>query len=48
MTDNRVFRKALSKGEAVAELQRCAGKQFDRQVVEVFFDVLGAEQVIAH
>ncbi|MDD5370195.1 MAG: HD domain-containing protein [Anaerolineaceae bacterium] len=48
MTDDRVFRKALSKREAVAELQRCAGKQFDRQIVEVFFAVLGAEQVIAH
>lgn len=48
MTDDRVYRRALSQSEAIAELKRCAGKQFDRQVVEVFFDVIGAEKVAIH
>lgn len=40
MTDERVFRKARSHEEAVAELKRCAGKQFDYRVVEAFFELI--------
>ena len=36
MTHERAYRKALSREEAVAELRRCAGTQFDPAVVEVF------------
>jgi putative nucleotidyltransferase with HDIG domain len=43
MTDNRVYRKARSKDEAIEELRRCAGRQFDRDVVDVFFDVIHSE-----
>ncbi|MFQ5596233.1 MAG: GAF domain-containing protein, partial [Anaerolineae bacterium] len=40
MTSNRPYRRAMSHAEAVAEIQREAGKQFDPQVVEVFLQVL--------
>jgi HD-GYP domain-containing protein (c-di-GMP phosphodiesterase class II) len=40
MTDERVYRKACSHAEAVAELQHCAGTQFDPEVVEAFLRVL--------
>ncbi len=34
MTSTRSYRKALSVDEAVAELRRCAGRQFDPRMVE--------------
>ncbi len=40
MTDDRVFRKARSHDEAVAELRRCSGKQFDQKVVDAFFEMI--------
>lgn len=36
MTHPRVFRDALSPGEALQELDRCAGSQFDPVVVDLF------------
>ncbi len=47
MIDDRVYRKARTHAEAVAELRRCAGTQFDPQVVEAFLRVLerGAQPV---
>ncbi|SFR08089.1 PAS domain S-box protein [Desulfoscipio geothermicus] len=36
MTNDRPYRKALSREEAIAELQRCAGTQFDPKLVELF------------
>jgi putative nucleotidyltransferase with HDIG domain len=36
MTSRRNYRKNLSMAEAVAELQRCSGSQFDSRIVEVF------------
>lgn len=38
MTSNRPYRPALSPVAAVAELERCAGAQFDPEVVEVFVE----------
>ncbi len=38
--DERPYKKAGSHEEAVAELKRCAGTQFDPQVVEAFLRVL--------
>lgn len=40
MTSERPYRKALSREQAVAELNRCAGKQFDPELVGVFLKVL--------
>jgi HD-GYP domain-containing protein (c-di-GMP phosphodiesterase class II) len=34
MTTDRSYRSALSRDAAAAELQRCAGSQFDPRVVE--------------
>jgi HD-GYP domain-containing protein (c-di-GMP phosphodiesterase class II) len=36
MTSQRAYRSALSHEEAIAELRRCTGTQFDPQVVEAF------------
>jgi response regulator RpfG family c-di-GMP phosphodiesterase len=36
MTSDRAYRKALPHEVAVAELERCAGAQFDPELVEVF------------
>ena len=44
MTTKRPYRGARSREEAVEELRRCAGTQFDPQVVEAFIRLLeGAE-----
>jgi putative nucleotidyltransferase with HDIG domain len=40
MTSNRPYRKAMGLDKAIAELRRCAGTQFDPQVVEAFIAVL--------
>jgi diguanylate cyclase (GGDEF)-like protein len=42
MTSDRVYRAALTPGQARAELVRCAGTQFDPRVVEAFLRVLDA------
>jgi putative nucleotidyltransferase with HDIG domain len=36
MTSERVYRRRIGSDQAVAELQRCAGSQFDPDVVEAF------------
>lgn len=41
MTRPRVFRDAMTPGEALVELQRCSGTQFDERVVTVLTRVLG-------
>lgn len=40
MTSNRPYRKALSFGKAISELNRNAGQQFDREVVRCFMECL--------
>ncbi|MDK2810295.1 MAG: hypothetical protein PWR27_1004 [Petroclostridium sp.] len=40
MTSDRPYRKAMSCEEAVAELLRCAGTQFDPQLVLIFVQML--------
>ncbi len=40
MTSDRPYRKAISHQEAVAEIKRCAGTQFDPNLVPVFLKVL--------
>ncbi len=40
MTTDRPYRNALSVETAVAELQRCAGTQFDPEIVKVFIRIL--------
>ena len=40
MTDARVYKAARSREEAVAELRRCSGAQFDPHLVEIFVRLL--------
>jgi diguanylate cyclase (GGDEF)-like protein len=47
MTSDRAYRGRLTPQEAVAELKRCAGTQFDPEVVRVFARELGYAQVTA-
>jgi putative nucleotidyltransferase with HDIG domain len=41
MIDNRIYRKGRSVDEAIIELKRCSGKQFDPAVVDAFLESLG-------
>lgn len=40
MTDDRVYRKSLSHAEAIIELLRCRGTQFDPSVIDAFLVVV--------
>lgn len=40
MITERPYRKPLPKGDAIAELERCSGSQFDPLVVEHFIELL--------
>ncbi|GAB4580464.1 MAG: hypothetical protein Fur0022_32050 [Anaerolineales bacterium] len=40
MTDDRVYRRARTREEAIEEITRLAGKQYDPEVVEAFLKVL--------
>lgn len=40
MVNDRYYRKAMSHEEAVAELKRCSGTQFDPEIVKVFLQIL--------
>lgn len=39
ITSNRVYRKARSHSDAISEIERMGGKQFDPKVVEKFLEV---------
>jgi HD-GYP domain-containing protein (c-di-GMP phosphodiesterase class II) len=41
MISDRPYRPAISHEEAIAELRRCTGTQFDPAVVEVFLPIIG-------
>jgi len=40
MTSDRPYRKALTKEEAIAEIQKNKGKQFDPEIVDIFLNIL--------
>jgi cyclic di-GMP phosphodiesterase len=45
MTSQRSYHDPLDKDEAVRELKRCAGSQFDPRIVEVFMKILADEGI---
>lgn len=45
MTNDRPYRKALSTEEAIDELRRCAGTQFDPVLTKIFIDILNEESL---
>jgi HD-GYP domain-containing protein (c-di-GMP phosphodiesterase class II) len=40
MTDERVYRKAMTHAQAVSELYKCSGTQFDPKIIRAFLRVL--------
>ncbi len=45
MTSDRSYRAALSQAQALEELRRCAGSQFDPRLTELFLGLLAEEQI---
>jgi HD-GYP domain-containing protein (c-di-GMP phosphodiesterase class II) len=43
MTHNRVYRLAMSKKEALTEIRRNKGTQFDPMVAQIFIDLVNVE-----
>jgi len=44
MTNDRPYRKALSKGQALAEIKRLRGQQFSPEVVDVFLQIVEEDE----
>jgi putative nucleotidyltransferase with HDIG domain len=47
MTDDRPYRKACCQQDAIAELDRMRGYQFDPLIVDIFFEILETDSVSA-
>jgi putative nucleotidyltransferase with HDIG domain len=47
MTSDRIYRGKLPHHHAIKELERCAGTQFDPDVVEAFVEMLSDEAALA-
>lgn len=45
MTHDRVYRKAVDPAEALLEMQRCAGGQFDPELVKTFLELFNFYQI---
>jgi HD-GYP domain-containing protein (c-di-GMP phosphodiesterase class II) len=46
MVSERSYKDAMSVEEAIAELRRCSGTQFDADVVEAFASIVEDRDVI--
>jgi HD-GYP domain-containing protein (c-di-GMP phosphodiesterase class II) len=47
MTSDRLYRAALSYEDAISELDRCAGSQFDPEVVNAFLARVAAPLAVS-
>jgi putative nucleotidyltransferase with HDIG domain len=45
MTSDRPYRRALTRDEALAEVDRCAGTQFDPRIAEVFLELFAEPEL---
>ena len=48
MTSNRLYRTPLTHEEALHEVERCSGSQFDPDVVQAFLAAVGAREPVAY
>jgi HD-GYP domain-containing protein (c-di-GMP phosphodiesterase class II) len=39
MTEDRIYRKAMTHDAAIEEIQKCAGTQFDPQIAKIFMQM---------
>jgi len=46
MTSDRTYRKGLRKDEAIAEIKRCAGNQFDPNIARLFIEVVHSDKMV--
>lgn len=45
MVSDRPYRKALTHEEAIAEIKRCSGTQFDPMIAEIFLEICEKERI---
>lgn len=48
MVSDRPYRKGMQKSDAIAELRRCAGTQFDPELVERFISIIQSYKIDDH
>lgn len=48
MTTDRPYRKALSVNDALTEIEKCAGTQFDPKIAEVFLSMFNVDDQESH
>jgi HD-GYP domain-containing protein (c-di-GMP phosphodiesterase class II) len=46
MTSNRLYRTPLTHEQALHEVERCSGSQFDPDVVQAFLAAVGAREPV--
>jgi HD-GYP domain-containing protein (c-di-GMP phosphodiesterase class II) len=47
MTAGRPYRRPLAADQAATEVDRCAGTQFDPEIVEAFLAALDAGEIVS-
>jgi len=47
MTNGRTYKKAVTKKEALKELKRCSGTQFDTKLVNIFIKIISKEKLMS-
>jgi HD-GYP domain-containing protein (c-di-GMP phosphodiesterase class II) len=45
MTSDRPYRRALSHADALAEVDRCAGTQFDPAIARIFLELFAEAEL---